>query len=60
MAPGPQVMWLPPVPNPPRAGSFSASADVLDQIKQLAELRDTRILSDAEFEAKKTELLRRF
>ena len=62
VAPGPQVMWLPPVHNPPRAGagSFSASADVLDQIKQLAELRDTRILSDAEFEAKKTELLRRF
>jgi hypothetical protein len=32
---------------------------VLDQIKQLAELRDAGVLSEAEFEAKKAELLRR-
>jgi hypothetical protein len=32
---------------------------VLDQIKRLAELRDAGVLSEAEFEAKKAELLRR-
>jgi hypothetical protein len=32
---------------------------VLDQIKRLAELRDAGVLSEAEFGAKKAELLRR-
>jgi hypothetical protein len=38
---------------------FEPSADALKQLKKLAELRDTGVLTDAEFEAKKAELLRR-
>ncbi|MGV0157170.1 PH domain-containing protein [Rhodococcus sp. GB-02] len=37
----------------------STSADVLDQIRKLAEMRELGILSDAEFNAKKAELLAR-
>lgn len=40
-------------------GSPASGADILDQIKRLAELRDAGALTDAEFEAKKAELLRR-
>jgi Short C-terminal domain len=36
-----------------------APANVLEQIQQLASLRDQGILNDAEFEAKKAELLSR-
>ena len=36
-----------------------AGADPLEQIRKLAELRDAGLLTEAEFEAKKTELLRR-
>jgi Short C-terminal domain len=35
----------------------AAAPDPLDQLKKLAELRDAGVLSDAEFEAKKSELL---
>jgi hypothetical protein len=35
------------------------SPDVLEQLKKLGQLRDVGVLSDAEFEAKKTELLDR-
>jgi len=40
-----------PVPSAP------ASDDAIEQIKKLAELRDQGILTDAEFEAKKKQLL---
>jgi hypothetical protein len=51
----------PPRRAPPRPAPESppARGEVLDQIKQLAELRNAGVLSDAEFEAKKAELLRR-
>jgi hypothetical protein len=37
----------------------SPGSDVMEQLKQLSELRDSGVLSVGEFEAKKTELLRR-
>ena len=37
----------------------TATADIPDQIRKLAELRDSGILTEAEFEAKKSELLKR-
>jgi hypothetical protein len=53
----------PIVPQPPEddrtAPPLAASADIPSQIRQLAELRDAGILSDDEFEVKKTELLGR-
>ncbi len=48
-----------PAPSRPVPATPPARGDVLDQIKRLAELRDAGVLSDAEFEAKKAELLRR-
>jgi hypothetical protein len=41
----------------PAPAQQSASGDAIEQIKQLAELRDQGILTDAEFEAKKKQLL---
>jgi hypothetical protein len=48
-----------PVPPRPPPEVPPARGDVLDQIKRLAELRDAGVLSEAEFGAKKAELLRR-
>jgi uncharacterized membrane protein YdbT with pleckstrin-like domain len=46
--------------NAPQAGAAATpNASVPDQIAQLAELRDRGVISQAEFDAKKTELLRR-
>jgi Short C-terminal domain/zinc-ribbon domain len=42
-------------PSPPSA---PPSADIPDQIRKLAKLKDNGIISSEEFEAKKTELLR--
>jgi len=57
----PPPAFAPARPAPPRPApeAVPARGDVLDQIKRLAELRDTGVLSEAEFEAKKAELLRR-
>jgi hypothetical protein len=60
VAPAPQAAPAPPPSAHITAAAPSVSADVLDLIKRLAELRDSGVLSDAEFEAKKAELLRRF
>ena len=43
----------------PQPAQPSAEPDVADQIRKLASLRDEGLLSDDEFEAKKTELLGR-
>lgn len=44
--------------QPPAAAPVPAPVDdSLEQIKKLAELRDAGILTDAEFEAKKKQLL---
>jgi hypothetical protein len=57
-APRPDARPKPPPPRPaPQA--HQTSGDVLDQIKRMAELRDSGVLSAVEFEAKKAELLRR-
>jgi Short C-terminal domain len=45
------------LPAAPQAAAPAATADPLDQIKKLGELRDAGVLTDAEFEAKKAELL---
>lgn len=50
-----------PLPTPrPAVAAPVASGDVLDQLKRLGELRQAGVLTEAEFEAKKAELLRRF
>jgi hypothetical protein len=41
------------------AGALAAAPDVADQLRKLGELRDSRFLTSAEFEAKKQELLGR-
>lgn len=41
----------------PAAASAPATDDAVEQIKKFAELRDQGILTDAEFEAKKKQLL---
>jgi hypothetical protein len=43
----------------PTADSATETPDIPEQIKQLGELRDSGLLTDAEFEAKKAELLDR-
>jgi hypothetical protein len=48
----------PSLSQPPRAPP-SPPASILDEIKKLAELRDSGILTEAEFQAKKVELLAR-
>ena len=66
--PLPPALKRPPVPPPVSSTAPSASisdaeslagSDPLDQIRKLAELRDAGVLTEAEFEAKKAELLRR-
>jgi hypothetical protein len=57
-APAPQPQYYeaappPPPPPPPPA----AAPDPIAQLKQLAELRDQGILTDAEFEAQKAKIL---
>jgi hypothetical protein len=42
-----------------RPSQPSAPADIPDQIRKLAKLKDDGIISSEEFEAKKTELLRK-
>ncbi|SIO10041.1 SHOCT domain-containing protein [Vannielia litorea] len=69
-APEPPAMAAPPMPSatstpaaapaPAAAGAASPSADeIISLIRKLAELREGGILTDAEFEAKKAELLGR-
>jgi len=53
-AAAPATAAAPAAPAAPAASDMDAK---LAQLKQLGELRDAGILSDAEFEAKKTEIL---
>jgi len=54
---------VPPPPQPVRtssnAGGVAPDGDVLEQLRKLGELRKDGVLTDAEFEAKKAELLDR-
>ena len=43
--------------TPAQAPAPAANQDTVEQLKQFAELRDQGILTDAEFEAKKKQLL---
>jgi len=45
--------------SPPTATTQRPGDDAVDQIRRLGELRDAGLLTDEEFEAKKTELLQR-
>ena len=47
------------VPSADAAPSADTAADVTDQLRKLGELHAAGILTDAEFSAKKTELLDR-
>ena len=42
-----------------KSSNAAAASDVAEQIRKLAELRDQGLLTDSEFQAKKTELLSR-
>jgi hypothetical protein len=44
---------------PPSAPSAPAQADVMSQLRQLGELRDAGVVTQAEFDSKKAELLSR-
>lgn len=46
-------------PQPASAPAAEAPPDVMQQLQQLGSLRDSGVLTDAEFEAKKAELLQR-
>lgn len=59
-APQSTPVYTPPVaPAPSATPAKTTAADVADQIRHLAELRDQGHITVAEFEAKKTELLKR-
>jgi len=61
-APQPAPIYTPPPPSTPPAPATTlktTAADVADQIRHLAELRDQHLITPEEFEAKKTELLKR-
>jgi hypothetical protein len=44
-------------PPPPPAAPAQAQADPIEQLKQLGELRDSGVLTEAEFEAQKAKIL---
>lgn len=53
-----QVAYQPPPPPPPAPAQESAGgADVVGQLKALAELRDQGILTEQEFAAQKSKIL---
>ena len=61
-APQPAPIYTPPPPTAPITPApppKTTAADVADQIRHLAELRDQGHITAEEFEAKKTELLKR-
>ncbi len=55
----PNTTAVPPATPPPGAAQGATSAGPIEQIARLAELRKLGAISDAEFEAKKIELLAR-
>ena len=56
-APPPPVAAAPAPPAPPATSTEVDMNESLAQLKQLGELRDAGILTDAEFEAKKAKIL---
>jgi hypothetical protein len=57
--PPPQQQYYEPAPPPPPPAPAAAPAqdDLVNQLKELAALRDQGILTDAEFSAQKAKLL---
>ena len=55
----PVIQPAAPIFAPPSGQMRSSAADIADQIRRLAELRDQGHLTQDEFDAKKTELLKR-
>ncbi|HVM80696.1 MAG TPA: SHOCT domain-containing protein [Stellaceae bacterium] len=49
----------PPSPPPAAAAAHAPSASVMEDLKKLGELHSSGVLTDAEFEGKKAELLKR-
>lgn len=58
-APTPPAAAPTPTPAPAAPAAMDDSAKIMEQIKQLGTLRDAGVLTPAEFEAKKAELLAR-
>lgn len=58
-APQPAPIYAPSPSPTPATPAKTTAADVADEIRHLAELRDQGHITAAEFEAKKTELLKR-
>jgi Short C-terminal domain/Domain of unknwon function (DUF3824) len=52
-----QQYYAQPAPAPPPAPAPAAAPDPIEQLKQLAALKDQGILTDAEFQAQKTKIL---
>lgn len=57
----PPPTYQQPVPPPPQAAApaptSATTADKIEQLKQLGELRDAKVLTEAEFEAEKKKIL---
>jgi hypothetical protein len=47
----------PPPPPPPAAPAATGADDMIEQLQKLGQLRDSGVLTDAEFEAQKAKLL---
>ncbi|MBK9178725.1 MAG: SHOCT domain-containing protein [Acidimicrobiales bacterium] len=56
-APAPQAPQVAPTGAPATAAPAALSDDVYDQLRKLGELREAGILTDDEFQAKKTQIL---
>ena len=54
-----KIALPPPLPQPAAPAGPNPGTDALEQLRKLGQLRDSGTLTPAEFEAKKTELLRR-
>lgn len=52
-----QQAQAPAPPPPPAPAPSSGGGDTIEQLKQLGELRDAGVLTDAEFEAQKAKVL---
>ena len=53
----PPQQYYEPAPPPPPPPAAASTTDLVTELKQLAELRDQGILTDAEFSAQKAKLL---
>jgi hypothetical protein len=52
-----QARYAPPPPAPSPAPAAASASDVIEQLKQLAALRDQGVLTDAEFATQKARIL---